>query len=97
MKRESNEEPLKVVIDKLLKAYRLESKLDEIDIVKSWGIVMGDTIANRTKKIYLHKKVLYVKLDSSVLRNELSMAKTKVMELLNKDLGKVVVEDVKFN
>jgi len=96
MKRNSNQQPLKEVIEKLLKVYKLEDKLHEIDINKSWKVVMGHTVSNRTTNIYLKNKVLFVKLSSSVLRNELSMGKDKVVELLNGHIGRKVINEVRF-
>ena len=43
----------------------------------------------------LHKK-LKVKIDSAPLKNELNLSKSKVLEILEKELGKGVIEDIVF-
>lgn len=85
---------LKEVIDELLKTYRWGNKLDEVRLVESWEKVVGGIIGKHTTNMVVKNKVLYVKLDSSVLRSELHMAKSKVIASLNKEVGKEVIEDI---
>lgn len=90
----SNTNTLKEAIDDLLNAYHLSGKLDEHRLLSSWEGVMGKMIAKHTKEIFIKDKVLTVKLDSAVLREELSYAKTKMIKLLNDSMGKEVVIDI---
>ncbi len=94
---EKNEKPLKQVVDQLLRAYGLGEKLDEISLVKSWEATVGKMIARHTTDIYFKNRVLYIKLDSAPLRHELSLAKSKLIERLNQQAGKRMVEDIKLN
>lgn len=91
-----NEHRLKEVVDKLLDIYRIRQKYHETAITAHWEEIMGKMIANRTTKVYIKDKKLYLKLDSAVLRSELSMAKHKIIELLNKRSGAAVIQDVVF-
>ncbi|MCF6343005.1 MAG: DUF721 domain-containing protein [Bacteroidales bacterium] len=93
MKRES-EFTLKEVISDLLKAYRWGSKLDEVKLVESWEKVVGGIIGKHTVNMNVKNKILYVRLDSSVLRSELHMAKTSIIRSLNKEVGKEVITDI---
>jgi predicted nucleic acid-binding Zn ribbon protein len=94
--RDKNITPLKEAIEKLLKVYKIEDKMDEISLQKEWNTMMGPAIANRTKKIYLKNKVLHIQLESSVLRHELSFAKEKLCETLNKRAGKRIINQILF-
>jgi hypothetical protein len=38
--------------------------------------------------------VLYINLDSSVIRNELMMARSKIVEAINKEMGAEVIKDL---
>lgn len=96
MKRKSNESTLKEAIDRLLKAYKLEDKLREIEVLKSWEELMGRAVALRTKDIYIDNQILYVKMDSAVLRDELSMAKETIKLKINQKAGKELVKDIWF-
>ena len=49
VRRTSNETPLSQLIEKLMKAYRLDGKLKELDIIQAWPEMMGIAVANRTK------------------------------------------------
>ena len=90
----NDEKPLKQLIDKMLRSYGLGDKLDEMSPVKSWEELVGKMIANHTKDIYFNKGVLYVQLDSSTLRQELSYVKSDLIQKLNDKAGKVMVKDI---
>ena len=97
MKRDKKMTPLSQAIDKLLKAYRISDKMDEISLEKEWRELMGDAIANKTTRIELRKKVLFIQLNSSVLRHELNFAKDKLKESLNKKMKRRVVDEIIFS
>lgn len=92
--RKSNEQSLKEVIDDLLEAYKLRSRFNQKKIIHSWERIMGKTIANRTDAVFFKDEKLIVKLNSSVLREELSFSKNKIIQLLNEDIGEEVVKEV---
>jgi hypothetical protein len=94
--RKADVAPLKDVINDLLKAYKLKSKYNETHIIASWERIMGTPIATRTTSLNIHKKKMYVRLSSAPLKQELSMSKTRIVELLNNDLGEVVIEEIIF-
>ena len=80
----------------LVKAYRLQGKLNEVTVVASWERVMGKPVARKTKEIYVYQGKLFVRLTSAPLKHELMMAKTKVLELINAEVGEIVVKEVVF-
>ena len=89
-----NEHSLKEVINQLLKVYKLDDKLAERRLISSWDSVMGAMIAKHTKDLSIRNKQLFVTLDSSALRNELAMAKTKIVKMLNDEVGQEVIIEV---
>ena len=92
--RKSNEQTLKEVIDDLLEAYKLKAKFNQKKIIHSWEKIMGVTIARRTDAVFFKENKLIIKLNSSVLREELSYSKNKIIELINEDIGEEVVKEV---
>jgi predicted nucleic acid-binding Zn ribbon protein len=90
----NNEHTLKEAIDQLLKAYKLDGRLAERKLIASWEPVMGAMIAKHTKDLYIKHKQLFVTLDSAALRNELSLAKTKIVKLLNDAVGSEIITEV---
>lgn len=90
----TNENTLKEVIEKLLKSYRWEDKLDAVKVKESWDGVVGSIFSKHTTRLYVKNKVLYVSFDSSVLRQELHMARSKIVDAINKKLGSKVIDDI---
>ncbi len=95
-KRTANQSTVGELIDKLMKAYRLDGKLKEIDVIESWGEMMGIAVANRTKNIQIRNKTLFLTMDSAVMRDELSYGKTVIIERVNQKAGFEIINDVFF-
>lgn len=89
-----NEHSIKEAINLLLKTYKLDERLAERRLLNAWEEVMGKMIANHTKDLYVKHRQLFVTLDSAALRNELAMAKTKIVQMMNEAAGLKVIEDV---
>jgi hypothetical protein len=53
---------------------------------------MGNGVNNYTTAIELRHETLFVSLSSSVLREELSLGKTKIIAMLNEEIGKEVIK-----
>ncbi len=90
----NNDHNLKELIEKLIKSYRWTDKLDAVDVSATWEEVVGGIFAKHTTNLFVKNRVLYVKLDSSVLRNELHMVRTKIKDRINKKLGKTVIDEI---
>ncbi|MDX2361742.1 MAG: DUF721 domain-containing protein [Crocinitomicaceae bacterium] len=96
LKRNSNEAPLKDVIDRWLKAYRFDGKMKELDVIKSWPEMMGTAVAHRTKELTIRNQTLYIKMESSVLRDELAHGKQVIIQRVNETAGFQMINDVWF-
>ncbi|MCH2224050.1 MAG: DUF721 domain-containing protein [Crocinitomicaceae bacterium] len=94
LKRTSNEAPLKEVIDRWLKAYGLDAKMKEMDVIQAWPELMGTAVAHRTKSIKIRNKTLYVSLESSVMRDELAHGKSVIIQRINEYAGFAIINDV---
>ncbi|MFN3847850.1 MAG: DUF721 domain-containing protein [Spirosomataceae bacterium] len=94
--RRSQATPMKDAIEALLKTFDLKKKFNETYLVAFWEKMMGKYIASRTRELYVKNRVLYLKIDSAPLRQELFMAKSKVIDIINKETGETTVEDVVF-
>jgi predicted nucleic acid-binding Zn ribbon protein len=91
---EKHDHTLKDVIERILKAYRWETKLDEAKLINSWESIVGKIIARHTTGIKVNNRILYVNLDSSVIRNELMMSRTKIIEKINTAMGGKVIDEM---
>lgn len=94
--RKSTAAPLKEAINDLLKAYHIDGKYNQTRIIAFWEDLMGKTIAKRTSKIYFKGKTLFVELSSAALKHELSLSKTKMIDLIHKEFGPGLVDDIVF-
>lgn len=96
LKRNSNEAPLKEVLDRWLKAYGLDGKMKELDVIEAWPELMGVAVANRTEEIKIKNKKLILKMGSSVMRDELLHGKSIIIERINDHAGFEMIDDVWF-
>lgn len=71
---------------------RLEKGLDAINVADAWKNIMGNGVNNYTTAIQLKGDTLFVQLSSSVLREELSYGKQKIINMLNEKLGKELIK-----
>ena len=55
---------------------------------------MGNGVNNYTTAVHLERETLYIQLSSSVLREELSYGKDKIIAMLNEALGKTVIKKI---
>ena len=95
MKRNFDSKSLKNVIGNIIdSSNKLNSGLNNIKVQNLWSEVMGKNVNSYTNEIVLKKNTLYVNLSSSVLRQELSFGKQKIVDLLNKELGKTVIKKI---
>ncbi|MDQ0968121.1 putative nucleic acid-binding Zn ribbon protein [Flavobacterium sp. W4I14] len=94
--RKPNDVTVKDAISKMLDVYRLRRKFDETSILSIWPEIMGTAIANRTKQIYIHDKKLFLRIESSVIKNELVMVRQGIIQKLNEHAGSVVITDMVF-
>lgn len=96
MKRKENLEPLKEAIDRFLKVHRLSAKYKEKALAHYWAEMMGDVIARKTQSVKLTNKCMTIKLESSVLRQELSYAKDKLIADINKKFEEELIDSIEF-
>ena len=94
--RRSNTQSLSEVIRQYVKGTSIETKLKEVDVVQSWEELLGKTIAHYTRNVSLKNKVLYVEINSSVVKNELFMMREEIRRKLNEKAGEEMVNKIIF-
>jgi predicted nucleic acid-binding Zn ribbon protein len=95
MKR-SNTQNISDVIKEYIKEMRIDTRIKEIKATHLWDEVVGKTIAGKTDNLYIKNKVLYVKVNSSIVKNELFMIKDGIVKAINEKMEDAVIEDVVF-
>lgn len=90
-KRHNQNLPIQDIINEFVESNKLQGGLDEVNVKESWKTLMGNGVNNYTTAIELKKDTLYVKLSSSVLREELSYGNQKIIDMLNEAVGKKLI------
>ncbi|MVO10937.1 DUF721 domain-containing protein [Flavobacterium sp. TP390] len=93
-KRFSEEASIKDVLKSFVVQNKLETGIDKVKVKEIWFAVMGNGVANYTEAIELKNTTLYVKLTSSVLREELSYGREKIIKMINDEMGKDIINKV---
>ena len=71
--------------------------MDEIKLINSWPKVVGPFIASHTIDLSIKNKVLFVRVDSDALRNELNYSKSLLIRNLNDLVGKEILAEIVLN
>ncbi|MCW5515828.1 DUF721 domain-containing protein [Muriicola sp. Z0-33] len=94
IKRNRNNLSLKEVLNEFISTNRLQGGIDKVDVKEAWVKLMGKGVNNYTTAVELRNETLYVSLSSSVLREELSHGRSKIITMLNEELGKDLVKQL---
>ncbi|MFH6605028.1 DUF721 domain-containing protein [Maribacter algicola] len=91
-KRRNSGIPLSEGLKEFIKTNKLEKGIDKVNAREAWAKLMGNGVNNYTTAIELRNETLFVSLSSSVLREELGHGKTKIVQMLNEELGKELIK-----
>lgn len=78
----------------MIREMRIGSKMDDMKVRKHWHALMGSYITNHTSRVYFRQGKLYVHLESSVLKQELFMARERIIASLNARLEEELVQEL---
>jgi hypothetical protein len=93
-KRLSNQSTVGDVLKQIIQVNKLQPGMDQIDVKEAWQNLMGNGVNSYTKNVALRGSTLYVELSSSVLREELSHGKSKIITMINEELKREVIKEV---
>lgn len=89
--------PLSTSISDLFEHLQITHKFEEFEVAEAWRQLMGNKIADRTEKVSLRERTLFVKLESAPLKQELMMNKARILEKINaQNRDKKIIEEIKF-
>lgn len=85
-------------IEDLMKDVIKENKLSKgmlrLNVKDAWTKIMGAGVVTYTEDVSLNGKTLVVQLKSSVLREELSYGKKKIIKMMNEELGEPLISKI---
>lgn len=91
-KRENDNLSMKEALSAFIQKNKLEKGMDKVEAREAWARLMGNGVNNYTTDIELRNDTLFISLSSSVLREELSLGKTKIIAMINEEIGKDLVK-----
>jgi len=89
--------PLGDLIKEFYEQHRGSDYLDEVKLINSWPKVVGPFIASHTIDLCIKNQVLFVRVDSDALRNELGYSKSLLIKNLNELVGKEILREIVLN
>ena len=89
-KREANS--MKDLMQSFIKENNLTKGMQKLKIEEVWEQLMGAGVVSYTERVELQNKTLIIKLTSSVLREELSYGKEKIIQMINQEMGEELVK-----
>ena len=96
LKKDRNEDSksMKDSVQNFLEAMGIDQKMIEASVLSRWEEIMGRAVQRRTEKKYIKNRILYVELNSSVMRDELMQERTKIVEKINKAAGVDIIDSI---
>ena len=91
-KRNNEHISISEALKEFVEKNKLQPGLDKVNVRDVWNSQMGPAIEKYTTAIKLDRETLFVQLSSSVLREELSYGKEKIVRMLNEELGKELIK-----
>jgi hypothetical protein len=83
--RKSKPLSIKDLTSEIYKSEKISKKIDSIEILNSWNKITNKLIQDRTEKVYIsEERKVFIKVNSSPLRNELENNKKKLLKELQK-------------
>ena len=86
-KKSRKSKPLSIssLTSEIYRSEKISKKIDSIEILNSWNKITNKLIQDRTEKVYIsEKRKVFIKVNSSPLRNELENNKKKLLKEFQK-------------
>ena len=94
--RKSNTEKIGTLIQQFLREEGLETPYNQFKLMKALEEILGHGISRYIGNTYIRNQTLFVEMRSPVLKQELTMKRTKLTQRLNAQVGTQVIADIRF-
>lgn len=94
--RKQQAQSFREIIKEVLQDFEIDTTLKEKDLIKAWPQVTGPMFTRYTSNLEVRNRILFVTLKSSIVRNELMMAKVQLIHALNNHMKEEVIRDIIF-
>ncbi|WP_298781703.1 DUF721 domain-containing protein [uncultured Polaribacter sp.] len=93
-KRENDSFSIQDLMQNFIKENNLSNGMQKIKVEETWVDMMGPGVATHTRSVKLRNKTLIIELTSSVLREELSYGKDKIIKMMNEEMGTDLISKI---
>ncbi len=87
---------IKELLPSALEELGASRKLSEQHILQAWEKYFGSSIRSFVTKIYVNRGILYVKINSSVIKNELLIQRESIVQKLNEEVQQEIIKTLIF-
>lgn len=94
--RKDNKQTLGQAIRSLISDLGMEDKLYAVQVEELFVEMMKGVIMKYVEKMTVSERILYVKMNSPELKNELQYGKSKIIAHINEGIGAEYLKDIKF-
>lgn len=94
--RKKNEITISEAIRYFIKEHGMEQRVLDSMVIDAWNEQMGKFMEKYTDNLYVKNKMLFVKINSPAIKNELSYGKSKIIKHINAYVGEEYITDVRF-
>lgn len=88
--------PLDELLRKFIRDEGLETPLLQQRAIDSWKTVTGEAVQRYTGELFVKNQILFVKITSPALRQDLSMMHTQLTRRINEAVGSAIINDVRL-
>ena len=72
----------------------IAAKIAEGELPETWRNVVGDAVANLTTQLQLNRRILYISVQSAIVRNELLYKRESLRQELNRRSRVPIIDSI---
>ena len=84
-------------IKHILRKHGLTEQLDEIEIIGQYSKIFPDLISLHSRPLKLENGILFVKVDNGVIRHEMKLQETAMIQSINDKIKKNAVRKIRLH
>jgi predicted nucleic acid-binding Zn ribbon protein len=94
--RKQEAQSLGDILKEALRSLNIDGKLYETRLLEAWPEIVGPILAEHTTHTRICNGILHVQLDTPILRSELQLMRSSLIQRLNGAVGVEVIHDIRF-
>lgn len=89
-------QPLGDILNEFLRRQGLETPLLQRRLIENVDTVLGPRASHYVSEKFIRNQTLFVRIGSPIVRAELSMKRTAIVQKLNASVGTMLITDIRF-